>query len=92
MNYPEDGDRDAVYVFSNANVAKADNIRLQDARLSYQFDRSNWKSIPFRGLQLYAYGSNLGILWRANKLGIDPDYVSSPVAPRTFALGFKLEL
>jgi hypothetical protein len=45
--------------------------------------------LPFARLQVYLYANNLGILWRANKYHLDPDYGSYYPAPRTFSLGFK---
>ena len=91
MTYPADPNRDAVYGDSNATVLRGDNIRLKDIRLSYEFNKGNWHSLPFRDIQLYAYANNLGILWRANKLHLDPDYGAIPPA-RTFSLGLKMDL
>jgi TonB-linked SusC/RagA family outer membrane protein len=92
LSYPADGNRDAVYDLANITVLRADNIRLQDIRLSYSFNRSDWAGIPFRSLQLYAFASNLGIIWRANKLGLDPDYGNALPAPRAVSIGCKIEL
>jgi len=91
MVYPDDANRDQVYDYSSATVENGNNIRLQDVRLGYQFNKTNWPGIPFRGLQLYAYANNLGIVWRANKLGLDPDYGTAIPAPRTVAIGCKAD-
>lgn len=91
MIFPANSSRDAVYDFSNITVSRADNIRLQDIRLSYQFNKSNSPSLPFKGLNIFAYANNVGILWRANKFGLDPDYTGIPPV-RSISFGFKLDL
>jgi hypothetical protein len=42
-------------------------------------------------LRIYVYANNLGILWRANNKGIDPDYVSGIPNPKTIAAGLKID-
>ncbi|SEN69445.1 TonB-linked outer membrane protein, SusC/RagA family [bacterium A37T11] len=82
--YPVNYGADNFYTYSEILVEKGDHIRLQDVRLSYHLKK--W--------QLFVYANNLGILWRANKHGIDPDYnalvnlgtVALPT-PRSYAVG-----
>ncbi|EHQ26403.1 SusC/RagA family TonB-linked outer membrane protein [Mucilaginibacter paludis] len=84
--------RDAFYQYSETLVDKGDHIRLQDATLSYDFDKNNWKGIPFKHLQIYCYANNIGIIWRANHGHLDPDLYSFQNAypiPRTIAFGIK---
>lgn len=71
--------RDDFYTYSSALVFKGDNVRLRDARLSYRL----------KGAELYIYGANLGILWKANKVGQDPDAANTYPAPRTIAGGIR---
>ncbi|MGM9478950.1 SusC/RagA family TonB-linked outer membrane protein [Pedobacter sp. GSP4] len=81
--------RDNIYLLSDALVARGDHIRLQDIRLSYDLDA---KKMGFlRSAQLYVYASNLGLIWRANKWNIDPDYQSIP-QPVSVAAGLKINL
>jgi TonB-linked SusC/RagA family outer membrane protein len=91
LDYPADANRDQFYTYSQATVGNADNIRLQDLRLSWQVDKKTRHGLPFKSLQVYAYASNLGILWRSNKWGIDPDYGQGIPAPRSLSLGFKAD-
>ncbi|WP_177230252.1 SusC/RagA family TonB-linked outer membrane protein [Chitinophaga sp. CF118] len=86
MVYPADYYRDLFYQGSAALVSKADHIRLQDITASYNIDKSNGY---FRNIRFYANVSNLGIIWRANKQGIDPDYGAGFPAPRTIAFGLN---
>nr|WP_121271034.1 SusC/RagA family TonB-linked outer membrane protein [Pedobacter schmidteae] len=94
-NYGSDGTADRFYNNSSATVAKGDHIRLQDISLSFDLDRSNWKSIPVKHIQLYFYANNLGIIWKANEFGLDPDVIPSTTdrlinpGPRSFSLGIK---
>jgi TonB-linked SusC/RagA family outer membrane protein len=92
LDYPADANRDAVYNYSSITVEKGDNIRLQDIRLAYQISKDIWRRLPFQGVQVYAYVNNIAILWRANKLGLDPDYGLSIPLPRTFSIGCKIDL
>lgn len=93
LAYPANTARNNFYQYSEALVEKGDHIRLQDLRLGYNIDRQIWKRAPFANLQLYMYASNLAILWKANKAGIDPemnDYNSANLYPAPFALSFGI--
>jgi TonB-linked SusC/RagA family outer membrane protein len=86
-----DPNRDLFYSQSSALVIKGDHIRLQDIRLSYEFNRNILKKLPIQNAQIYLYANNIGILWRANKFGIDPDYGSLNIPnPRSIAFGLNL--
>ena len=88
--YPVKSKRDAFYQQSEINVLKADNIRMNDLRLSYNFSGGIIKRLPLRVLQLYSYVSNLNwLIWNANKEGIDPDYPTGSKMPASFSFGLK---
>ncbi|WP_179412694.1 SusC/RagA family TonB-linked outer membrane protein [Mucilaginibacter sp. E4BP6] len=91
--YPSDPNRNEFYQYSSILVDNADNIRLQDIRVSYNLTKKEWHNMPFKSLQIYGYASNLGIIWRANKFGIDPDVPSvdshSYPNPFSLSLGFN---
>jgi TonB-linked SusC/RagA family outer membrane protein len=92
LSLSDDANRDNAYINSSVLVDKGDNIRLHDVQLSYTLSPRQVKHLSFRSLSLYAYATNLGILWRANKDGIDPDYIygTSVLKPaRTYALGVR---
>ncbi|WP_170123327.1 SusC/RagA family TonB-linked outer membrane protein [Pedobacter nutrimenti] len=94
--YPIDGSRERFYGGSEILVEKGDHIRLQDLKMSYTFNIQKLKSV-FSNLKLYFYASNLGaILWRANKLGLDPDYTGfggySVASPRSYAIGLSASI
>lgn len=81
-----------VYNSSETLITRGDHIRLQDLTLSYTLSRQQFGRMPIQKLRLYAYARNLGILWRANRNGIDPYYPSAEFpAPRTFALGAQMD-
>lgn len=74
MTYPASVQSEAFYQFAEPFVSKADHIRLQYVNLSYQFRKNELKRFPFEQLKIFLNANNLGVLWRANKAGLDPDY------------------
>jgi TonB-linked SusC/RagA family outer membrane protein len=92
---PYNNNRKTFYNYSSTLVDKGDHIRLQDISLSYDFDKTNWRNMPFSHFQIYGYINNVGILWRANKDHLDPDLYGAGTdiftypTPRTYALGVK---
>ncbi len=88
---PGDQYRDLFYQNSEVLVVKGDHIRLQDIQLSYDLSRQDHARLPVELIRFYIYGNNLGILWKANHAGIDPDYVSGTPPPRTVAVGVRID-
>jgi len=86
MIYPANGVQDNFYTYSSALISKGDHIRLQDITVSYELDKP---SRYFKNIKIYGNVSNIGIIWRANKQGIDPDYISGYPTPLTLALGLS---
>ncbi|WP_354376190.1 SusC/RagA family TonB-linked outer membrane protein [Pedobacter africanus] len=87
--YPDN--RFRVYQFSDILIEKGDHVRLQDIRISYGLSKRGSKRRPFDNAQIYFYANNLGILWRANNKGIDPEAYASLATPTpsTFSLGLN---
>ncbi|MEO5984331.1 MAG: TonB-dependent receptor, partial [Ferruginibacter sp.] len=89
MVYPANSLRDQFYNFSDVLVERGDHVRLQYINLSYTVVNRNTK-LPFNNLQFYSNLNNVGILWRANKYGIDPDYRDNTILPpRNIAFGIR---
>jgi TonB-linked SusC/RagA family outer membrane protein len=84
INYPSNSTRDAFYSNSEVLMEKADQVRLNDIRLSYEasYNRGKIKKISF-----YTYISNIGIIWKANRRGIDPDVNTGIPAPLSISFG-----
>ncbi|WP_158286629.1 SusC/RagA family TonB-linked outer membrane protein [Chitinophaga sp. S165] len=95
MQYPPfNANRSTFYQYSSILVEKADNIRLQDITLSYQIVKSESRWLPFDHVQIYSNISNVAIIWRANKEGLDPDLfqgVGIPAA-RTISVGLRIKI
>ncbi|RYE20521.1 MAG: SusC/RagA family TonB-linked outer membrane protein, partial [Sphingobacteriales bacterium] len=89
MTYDASFNRDNVYAMSEATVSKAASIRLQDISLAYNFPDAMQKNKLFKSLQLYAFASNIGIIWRANKYGLDPDYNNGVTMPVSMSFGLR---
>lgn len=89
MIYPANFNRDNFYSASAVQVLKGDQIRLQDIQLNFNFGKAEFKRLPFSNLNVYLYANNLGLLWKANHDGIDPDFTTGYPTPRSIALGVK---
>lgn len=89
--FPGNYARDQFYADAEVLIEKADHVRLQDIRLSYDLSKKTYSKLPVQTMRFYLYANNIGILWRANHYGLDPDYVNSIPTPRTLAFGCKLE-
>lgn len=77
--YPTNSDRNYFYQRSSVLIESGSHVRLQDIRLGYELSKNVLKKTPFERLQLYAYANNLGIIWRKNNYGIDPDNYSAGI-------------
>ncbi len=85
------------YKNADINVLDASNIRFQQLTLGYSLPQTVINKIKaFKSITANATVSNLGIIWRANKEGIDPDYANNsnftnlpPSVNYTFNLNFS---
>jgi len=77
---------------SDAMIEKGDHIRLNEIYVGYELPNTVFGSkSAIKSLNVYAQARSLGILWSANKLGIDPDYQWYSVKPMPMCtVGFKL--
>jgi len=82
--------RDELYTYAEVLVEKGDHVRLQDVQLSYTPKGRRSRFLREHPVQFYLYAANLGILWKATKTNLDPDYPASTPAPRTIAGGIRL--
>lgn len=87
MVYPFNYFRDQFYTMSEATVEKGDHIRLKDIQCSYRITNSRLSF--FKNSELYCYINNIGIIWRANKKGLDPDTRGGMPASVSVSLGFR---
>lgn len=86
--------RDSFYNGSAALVEKGDHVRLQYINIGYQLGSKDTSYFSLKNLNLYCSVNNIGILWRANKAGLDPDfswgtYSLKPVT--TYSLGLRAQ-
>lgn len=91
--YPNLSQRDDFYSNSEVLVESGSHIRLQYISLRYQFLPKRLQNRPFKAADLYLYINNIGLIWRANKHGIDPEYTSSPFPPSlSYSVGIRTTL
>lgn len=85
--------RDLVYNRSELLIEKGDHLRLQDINLSYALAHPKKLGLSVNGISFYCYTRNLGILWRANKRNLDPDFYSAPYPlAKTISFGVNITL
>lgn len=93
--YPSSSARDAFYRGSEVLIEKGDHVRLQYVNFGYKLTSLLGMTSVFKNLHIYFAASNLGIIWRANKSKIDPDYnYTSNALPNTatYSVGFRADL
>ena len=87
--YPNPSGRDVFYASSEINVFRGDHLRLQYLNLSYVINKKSLGKAPFKDLQVNLIASDLGILWKANKAGLDPEYPSSIQPLKSWTFGIR---
>ncbi|TJZ49904.1 SusC/RagA family TonB-linked outer membrane protein [Sphingobacterium olei] len=90
--YPATSAAQNFYVNAEPNVYDGSMVRLQHVNLNYAFAESAfWKNKKI-DLRCFASIENVGILWRANTIGLDPQAgfqsLGSFPAPRVVTIGF----
>jgi hypothetical protein len=89
---PPNASRDQFYTASEALVTNGSHIRLQDILLSYHLTKAHLNQWHLQHVQVSLYATNLGLVWRANKYGIDPDYQQAGyLPPAAFSLSVKAD-
>lgn len=85
--YPSISRRDNFYNYADINVIDGSHIRLEDIYLAY--DLQKVKFIP-ASLQVFATAANMNILlWKANKVGLDPEFRYNLKPPVSLSIGCK---
>src|SRR5690606_30890581 len=86
-----DANRENVYTYSEILVEKGDHLRFQDANLTYSVPKEKIYNLPIKSLQVYVYANNLGLIWKATRSDLDPDYLTmKPI--RTVSFGLKIDI
>ncbi|PRD46915.1 SusC/RagA family TonB-linked outer membrane protein [Sphingobacterium haloxyli] len=86
--YTTNSNRDRFYEGSNVLVEKGDHIRLQYINVGYDFKRLK----SFKSFQVYVNIHNIGVIWKANKANIDPDFnigLGRVVNPTNYSFGIR---
>lgn len=64
------------YNILDTQVKNASHIRLREVYLGYDLPSNVCSRICLGGIRFYTQVRNLGMIWKANNCGIDPDYIS----------------
>lgn len=78
------------YRYSEVLIERGDHIRLQDLRISYDLQPKNKRTSPISTITVFTYANNLGIIWKENKAGLDPDFVDAVPNPKSIAFGLNI--
>jgi TonB-linked SusC/RagA family outer membrane protein len=92
LQYPANSARDEFYRNTEVNVEKGDHIRLRYINIGFEINKTQWKQLPFKTVQVYMAISDLGLLWTANKKHIDPDYRENIPPSKSVSLGLRTNL
>lgn len=92
MIYPASSSRDDFYNNSELLVESGSHIRLQDIRIVYNIQNMKLGNDRSHALQISLFANNLGIIWRANKNGIDPNSIQNIRLPRFYNLALSWTL
>lgn len=92
LRLPIDRSRELFYSYSSVLVEKGDHIRLQDIRAAYHVSSKLPGMRKCLRTDFYVYANNVGLLWKANSRGIDPDQVNNIGQPLLITIGTKIEL
>lgn len=89
--YPGVANRDRLYLLSEEMATRGDHLRLQYINLSYDWPLRVGRAI--KSLQLYCNINNVGLLWKANKYGLDPENYKQPTPPaRNYSFGLRASI
>ena len=90
ISYQTNSSRDQFFEGTSILVERGDHVRLQYINLAY--DIKNIKYI--KTLQCYVNANNLGTLWKANNVGVDPDFnlgFNRYVTPPNYSIGLRAQ-
>lgn len=88
MLYPDPPGRGQFYSSSSILISPAGLIRFRTLDLSYELTPASCRWLPFNDLALSVSARNLGLLWVANKQGLDPEHET--IRPfREVSMGLK---
>lgn len=80
-----------IYKNNEVLVSRGDHIRIQDLVLNYSLPQWLINKLMIKSMVVSAQIRNLGVLWRANKHQIDPDYVDAMFKePTSYTMGIKV--
>lgn len=75
------------YQYSEVLMERGDHVRLEDIRFTYNIP---FPSIGIKNFRANVQANNLGILWRANKLKLDPQVEGGIPLPRAYSFGVEI--
>lgn len=89
FQYPVNTSRSVFYQNAEVLVAKADHVRIQYLNLAWETQKPINNIV--KGLRVFVNCANMGLLWAANKEGIDPDYLNGLRPAAMYSAGLNVK-
>ena len=89
FQYPVNTSRSVFYQNAEVLVTKADHVRIQYLNLAWEAPKPINSTI--KGIRLFVNCANMGMLWAANKQGIDPDYLNGLRPAAIYSAGLNVK-
>lgn len=90
--YPTNAARARFYNASEVLIERGDNIRLQYINFGYQWSSKFYKEGNPVNFKVNLIVNDVGIIWRKNNKGIDPDYRDNMIPPsRRYSLSVSVQ-
>jgi len=90
MIYPLDLNANSFYSNASVLVERGDYIRLQDLRLDFRTElKMGQKQLP---INCFAMVNNVGLIWKATKKDIDPEFRGNIPTPTSYSFGLNVKL
>ena len=77
------------YTYADINVISGDYIKLRDVTLSYDLPPNVLRALGLQRVSAYVQTGNF-LIWKANKDGLDPEYIGDRLTDRNYSLGLNV--
>lgn len=89
FQYPVNNTRSVFYQNAEVLVSKADHVRIQYLNLAWETKKPINSTL--KGLRVFLNCANMGMLWTANKEGLDPDYINGLRPAPMYSAGLSVK-
>lgn len=81
------------YLNSEIKVERGDNVGIQYVNVFYDISKNRMSRSPFQSVRVYLNAANIGTIWQATNVHLNPNYGAGSIPPvTTYSLGVKVVL